>query len=260
MYTKNGLYYERRGAGAQLLMLSGMAQTHLHWGEPLLSRLAMDFDLVVYDYRGVGRSSPIRGAFTLVDLVDDALELIDELDWDFANVFGVSMGGMIAQEFALRHPDRISNLFLGGTRCDGLVTKSFGSGLPPAFSRAIVHGDVFATLRNVFLLMVSDEFAARSGTWEAYRDASLAFPIDPRVTVLQVDAMARFDTFERLSSIVAPTLVIHGNLDRLVDVEAGARITRAIKSAHFETVSAGHLFWLEQPSRIAQLIADFALI
>jgi 3-oxoadipate enol-lactonase len=113
------VHYVRRGEGEPLLLIQGMGGNHLSWGEPFLEALEGDFDVVAYDHRGVGRSSRVTDPFTIVELADDAAALLDALGWDSAHVVGISMGGMVAQELALRHPERLRTLTLGCTYCGG---------------------------------------------------------------------------------------------------------------------------------------------
>ena len=113
------LSYERAGSGPPLLMIMGMSGTALHWGEPFLDVLREDFETIVYDHRGVGRSSRMEEPFTIAQLAEDAAGLLDALELDSAHVLGISMGGMVAQELALAHPERIRTLTLGCTYCGG---------------------------------------------------------------------------------------------------------------------------------------------
>src|SRR5205085_15797 len=118
------LFHHRRGSGAPLLLVQGMGGTHLAWGEPFVTALERDFEIVVYDHRGVGRSPRVDEPFTVRDLAEDARELLDELGWRTAHVVGISMGGMIAQELVIAHPERVSTLTLGCTYAGGPSSRS----------------------------------------------------------------------------------------------------------------------------------------
>jgi 3-oxoadipate enol-lactonase len=113
------LSYERAGSGPPLLMIMGMSGTFDHWNAEFLDDLREDFDTIVYDHRGVGASSRLEGPVTIAQLAEDAVGLLGALEIDSAHVLGVSMGGMVAQELALAHPERIRTLALGCTYCGG---------------------------------------------------------------------------------------------------------------------------------------------
>lgn len=247
------LTYVRRGEGPPLLLVQGTAATYLHWGERLLSLLAASFDVVSYNHRDVGESTPVHAAFTIEDLADDAAGLLDELGWPSAHVVGVSMGGVVAQELALRHPDRVASLLLGCTHTGG---GGLPATVPEALVSAAVPGDAAATLRNVFRAGVRDLERVRPGAWEEYGNAALTQPVSARTTTLQIDAVARHSTAGRLHRITVPTHVVHGDTDRLVPVEAGEELASAIGGARLTVLPAGHFFWLEHPEMTAELVAE----
>src|SRR5256885_13213569 len=98
-----GLHVERSGRGPEappLLLIMGMSGTALHWGEPFLEELRRDFDVVVFDHRGVGASTPLESGITIPQMAADAAALLAALEIESAHVLGISMGGMIAQELA----------------------------------------------------------------------------------------------------------------------------------------------------------------
>ena len=113
------LDYEQSGTGPPLLMIMGMSGTALHWGEPFLEALRSDFEVIVYDHRGVGASSRLDGPITTPELAADAAGLLGALEIESAHVLGVSMGGMVAQELALAHPERVRTLTLGSPTAEG---------------------------------------------------------------------------------------------------------------------------------------------
>src|SRR5665213_3420327 len=114
---------ERSGSGPPLLLIMGMSGTALHWGEPFLELLRNDFEVIAYDHRGIGQSTrlenPEEGRLSIVQMADDAAGLLRALGLDSAHVVGISMGGMIAQDLALAHPELVSTLTLGCTYCGG---------------------------------------------------------------------------------------------------------------------------------------------
>src|SRR3954449_9580477 len=101
----NELYYERSGAGEPLLLIMGMSGTHLSWGGPFLDALRRDFEVVIYDHRGMGKSAEAPAGYSIADLADNVAGLVVVLGCNSTHVVGISMGGMVAQELLLRHPD-----------------------------------------------------------------------------------------------------------------------------------------------------------
>src|SRR5215467_3247868 len=122
-YAERGgcrIYFELRGDGQSplLVMIRGLARSSSYWG-PLLPRLAPHLRLLLVDNRGVGRSDATRGRYTTRQLADDVAAVMDAARVERAHVFGMSLGGMIAQELALAHGDRIDRLVLGCTTPGG---------------------------------------------------------------------------------------------------------------------------------------------
>src|ERR1019366_930818 len=153
--------YERSGSGPPLLLIMGMSGTALHWGEPFLEALRRDFEVIVYDHRGVGASSRLDGPITIVQMAADAVGLLDALDIDSAHIVGISMGGMIAQELALAHPERVRTLTLGCTYCGGEGSSLTAPELSRRLREASMSGDRERALRasweaNVSTALVDD--------------------------------------------------------------------------------------------------------
>src|SRR5829696_1186069 len=124
--------YVRQGHGEPLLLIQGMAGHHQMWGEPFLDQLRRHFDVVAYDHRGIGGSDWAQAPFTTGELAADAAALIGVMGWEHTHVLGISLGGMVAQELALRHPRRVRTLTLGCT-----FAKHGGAGEVPGPVRMV---------------------------------------------------------------------------------------------------------------------------
>jgi 3-oxoadipate enol-lactonase len=247
--------YVRRGAGEPLLLIQGMSGTHLSWGEPFLAELERDFDLVAYDHRGVGRSSAVTDPFSIVELADDAAALMDVLGWDSAHVVGISMGGMVAQELALRHPDRIRTLTLGCTYCGGEGSALASSEVSSKLAEAMMGGDPDRAIAAAYEVNVSPGYGADQSAYATFYEMATALPTPVPVIMLQMQAIQAHDTLDRLGDIAAPTLVIHGTLDEMLPHSNAVLIASRIPGAQLETLEGvGHMFWWEQPERSAAAI------
>jgi pimeloyl-ACP methyl ester carboxylesterase len=205
------LHYLRRGEGEPLLLIQGMSGTHVSWGEAFEAALGgAGLELITYDHRGVGYSARVEGPFTIERLADDAAGLLDALGLQEVHVLGISMGGMVAQELALRHASRLRTLTLGCTSSGG----PHGPQAPPETSEllgaAMLSGDRERALRVGFEVNVSARHAAEPGAYDVFRAMALELPVPVPVILLQLQAITGHDTSDRLSEVRAPTLVIHG--------------------------------------------------
>ena len=254
------LHYVQRGSGEPLLLIQGMSGTHLSWGEPFLTELERDFALTAYDHRGVGRSDRVEDPFSIVDLADDAARLLDRLELDSAHVLGISMGGMVAQELALRHPGRLRTLTLGCTYAGGAGSALTDPAVFQRLSGSWQSGDRDRILRTAWEINVSRRFAGDDEAFGAFKQAALELPVSMKVIMAQLHAISGHDTSARLAEITAPTLVIHGDEDEMLGVANARVITERIPGAKLEVLpEVGHLFWVEEPRRSAQLIREHAL-
>ena len=223
--------YVRRGSGEPMLLVQGMSGTHLSWGEPFLTELERDFDLVAYDHRGVGRSSAVTDPFSIVDLADDAAALMDALGWETAHVVGISMGGMVAQELALRHPQRIRTLTLGCTYCGGEGSALASSEVSSKLAEAMMSGDPDRAIATAYEVNVSPGYFADKSAYATFYEMATALPTPVPVIMLQAQAVQSHDTLSRLGEIAVPTLVLHGTADPLFPYGHGEALARAIPGA-----------------------------
>jgi pimeloyl-ACP methyl ester carboxylesterase len=254
------LHHVRRGDGEPLLLIQGMSGHSLHWGEPFMTEIERSFDAIAVDHRNTGYSPRVEGPFTLADLADDAVAALDELGLETAHVLGISMGGMVAQELALRHPDRVRTLVLGCTYAGGEGQALSSSEVLRILTEGMQSGDRSTALRAAWSVNVSEAFAADEAHYAAFEETSLRKPVAVEVIMRQMQAIGRHDTSARLGEIAAPTLVIHGTADLMLPAANGEAIARAIPGARYEPLEGvGHMFWVEQPQRSAELVREHCL-
>jgi len=253
------LYYETRGAGEPLLLIQGMAANSTHWGEPFLAQLERDFEVIVYDHRGSGRSGPLPEGITTASLAADALALLDGLRHERVHVFGFSLGGMVAQVLALDAPERVRTLTLGATSCGGTQSKPTDQEVVTALTAAALSRDMERLLRTGFDVVVSAAYAGDPANYEAFRAASRSYPPTVPLLLAQQRAAVTHDAYSRLRGLDVPTLVVHGKQDGLLSWINGDLVASLIPGARLELLEGvGHVFFWEQPERAARLVREHA--
>jgi 3-oxoadipate enol-lactonase len=257
------LSYERAGSGPPLILIMGMSGTALHWGEPFLADLRRDFEVIVYDHRGVGESTRLDEAspLTIVQLAADAAGLLDALAIESAHVMGISMGGMVAQELALTCPERIRTLTLGCTYCGGPGSALASPEVTRRLAEGMMSGDRALAVRSAWEANVSRSFAQDADAYATFVGIGARRSVSVPVIMAQAQAIGAHDTSARLPELTMPTLVIHGTEDELLPVQNGRLIASLIPGARLEIFDGvGHLFFWERPERSAELIREHASI
>jgi 3-oxoadipate enol-lactonase len=255
------LSYERAGSGPPLLMIMGMSGTFDHWNAAFLADLRADFETIVYDHRGVGASSRLEGPVTIAQLARDAAGLLETLELDSAHVLGISMGGMVAQELALAHPERIRALALGCTYCGGEGSVLTSEEVIRKLGEGMSSGDRERAVRTAWEANVSPSFAAKDDEYARFLEIGHRRAVPTAVILEQLRAIAGHDTSARLPEIALPTLVIHGTLDQMLPVQNGHMIAGLIPDSQLEIFDGvGHLFFWEQPERSAELVRAHAAV
>jgi 3-oxoadipate enol-lactonase len=255
------LSYDRAGEGPPLLLIMGMSGTKHHWGDAVLDELRGDFDTIVYDHRDAGDSTRTGQPFTIADLAEDAAGLLAALEIDSAHVMGISMGGMIAQELTLAHPERLRSLTLGCTYCGGEGSVLASEGVMRKLAEAMTSGDRERAIRASWEVNVSPSFAADEEAWMRFRATGMRHGLPVEVIMRQMQAIAGHDTSARLPQLRTPTLVVHGTLDQLLPVQNGHMIAGLIPDSRLEIYEGvGHMFFLEEPKRTAELVREHAAL
>ena len=251
--------YYVEGTGPPLLMIMGWIGNAGFWGEAFLERLRPHFQIIRLSNRGMGLTDKPGGDYSIRTMAEDAAGLLRELGIERAHVLGISMGGMIAQELALNHPQVVQGLVLGCTTC------GFVHGLPPSAEVVTGSGETGNLppqdrIRQFLLATVTQEFMARADQafWRWMTATWLAAPTPWETISRHFVAMQAFDTYERLSQIEAPTFIIHGDKDILVPVENAEVLRQRIESSRVRIVpGVAHMFFWEKPEESAQAIVEF---
>jgi 3-oxoadipate enol-lactonase len=253
------LHYVRAGAGEPMLLIQGMSATHLTWGRPFLASLEESFDCIVFDNRGMGLSGPAKMPFTTADLAADTVGLLDALGIERAHVVGISMGGMVAQELALAHPERIRTLTLGATYCGGPEGTLMDPEDLQMLGAAMASGDREQVLRAMWVINLSPTFREDESRYAEFREMAQALSAPREVIMQQMRACAAHDTSARLGQVSVPSRVVHGTADRLLKVGNGLQIAALLGVEPQLLEDVGHMFWWEQPQRSAALVREHAL-
>jgi 3-oxoadipate enol-lactonase len=252
---------ERSGSGPPLLAIMGMSGTALHWSEPFLMALGEHFEVIAYDHRGVGESTHLDGELTIAQLAADAHGLLEALEIDSAHVLGISMGGMVAQELALAHPESVRTLTLGCTYCGGEGSALAAPEVIQRLYESMSSGDRERAIRTGWEVNVSASKAAEEDAYAIFLQIAQRRAVAVPVVMAQSQAILGHDTQARLPQLEMPTLVIHGSEDEMLPVENGRLIASLIPGAQLEILEGvGHLFFWEQPEHSAELIRALAAV
>jgi 3-oxoadipate enol-lactonase len=252
------MYYEIHGEGEPLLLIMGLGGHILDWGWVLPERLAEGRSVIVFDNRGAGRSDQPAGPYSIAEMANDTVALLDALGIERADIFGVSMGGMIAQEIAVRHLERVDRLILGATSPGGDAQV-----LAPPEVQAYLEPRLDLTLYEALWWGAPAGFPqefidAHPEVVERKIQANMAYPSDLEAYRAQLAAYRAFAIGDRISEICAPTLVIAGDSDILIPPENGQILADKIPGAEFRTIEgAGHLFWISHPNETFSAVVEF---
>jgi pimeloyl-ACP methyl ester carboxylesterase len=252
--------YDTWGDGEPLLLIMGFGMPGIAW-MPSLPMLG-GFKCIYFDNRGTGFSDKPEGVYTIEQMADDASNLLSALNIPEAKVFGVSMGGMIAQELTLRHPEQVAKVVLGCTTPGGPNAKMAA---PEVVTKLVEGTKLMASnpeqgLDIILPLLYPEEFAKAHPEIKQLMLAGMKMmPPTPTDSVDRtVAGIMMFNAFDRLGQIKCPVLVVHGEKDLLIPIENAQLLKSRIPQAEvFVIPNAGHAFQAADPIGIHNRIVQF---
>lgn len=245
------IYWHSHGNGPPVLLIMGLSFTHEMWFR-ILPSLIGSYRVILFDNRGMGRSSVPAGPYSIGKMARDAAAVLKAAEIPAAHVVGASMGGMIAQELALTHPGQVQSLTLACTSHSGLFGRwpDF-SKVPkrPGKTREERERAVIQLLYadSTPIQLIEEDIRIRAGC----RWSNKGF-------LNQFAGILLWSAYLRLPRLRIPTLVVHGDRDRLIPAENGKTLARRIPGAQFELIpNAGHIMTTDQPQLCSEMLLGF---
>lgn len=249
-------YYEEAGSGPPLLLITGLGSDLQLWAI-LAPSLARHYRVVMYDNRGAGRTSAPDRPYSIPQMAQDAVALLDTLGIQKAHVLGLSMGGYIAQELVLAHPERVEKLVLVATApsIDGFGRNIVRAMIDIRRSNMSREQIVRATAPLIYSPELQDDE-------ERYERAIAAavsnpYPQQDHAFIRQAQAILGFDAAARLGQVKHPTLVLCGKDDALVPPRNSEKLAKLIPGATLRLLSGGHVGIVEYPHEYGSAITEF---
>lgn len=254
------VYFDDCGAGLPLILISGLASTRMDWWKQV-EPFAKKFRVINLDNRDAGNSALGTGPYTIADMAEDVAGVIKNLNLGHTHIVGISMGGMIAQELAIRHPKRVDKLVLVATTAGGPTAVN----AKPEIAALLMRNegeDLETRVRRTLTAIAGEGYMAKHpGDLDQIVKNSIAKPMSLESYQRQLGAcMAHFrqGVGDRLAQITAPTLVVHCDYDPLIPYPNGKFLADHIQGAQLATSpEVGHLSPIEASERFNREVIAF---
>jgi pimeloyl-ACP methyl ester carboxylesterase len=252
------MYYEVHGEGTPLLMIMGWSGSSEYWPRTIIKKLSKYHKTILFDNRGTGLTDKPEIGYSINQMTDDAAGILAALKIPKAHVFGISMGGMIAQNFGIRHQDKILGLVIG------CAHPGRPHNIPRTEEAAAIMEKMINPPRNMpqqelfrlfTTILVTPEYAEKHAH-EIITALKKARPTPGWVMRKQWDGIEEYSSYEGLTSIKVPTLVIHGSRDNWV-LPGNAKIIsdRIPGSKMIMYEKTGHAFYEEEEVMVSDVLA-----
>jgi len=253
------VYYEQGGAGPRLLFISGTGGDLRRRPNAFERPIGQHFEILTYDQRGLGQTSKPDRDYTMAEYAEDAVGLLDALGWDRCHVMGVSFGGMVSQEIAIRYPKRVDRVVMACSSSGGAGNPSYP-----------LHHYLSDTLEERAARQTALSDNRRTPAWQAEHPEQFATAVDQTLAGLrvgadepgradgyrrQITARSQHDTYDRLPSIDAPVFICGGRYDGIAPIANQEALLRRIPGARMELFEGGHGFLNEDPLAYERVIA-----
>jgi pimeloyl-ACP methyl ester carboxylesterase len=245
--NRPALHWERTGSGPPVLLIMGLGLSGGAWWRTV-PVLAHQLAVLTFDNRGVGRSRALFHAYSTEVMADDAVSVLDAAGVEQAHVYGISLGGMVAQQVALRHPRRVRSLVLGATSAGGSRARRPDHEVLDFLRRRLWMSHTEAAWRSVRFNYGERCRAEHPDRIEEDVAQRLTHSFPTHAYFAQLWAASTHDTYARLPRIAAPTLVVHGHDDLMIPIDNGRMLAERIRGARLlELAATGHLYATEAP-------------
>jgi pimeloyl-ACP methyl ester carboxylesterase len=233
------MYYEVHGRGEPLVMIAG-AGASVKWMYHVIPIYSKDYQFILYDNRDIGKTEGPDTPYTIEMLADDLAGLLNAIGIKAAHVHGTSMGGMIAQQLAIRHSEKVISLILKSTYCGGPGSAFHEDHLKYLKQRKNMTREEY--IRKTFRISITRQFAEKNPeAMKQFMELAKDFP-SPAILDKQNETVMKHNTYEQLPKIKAPTLVIHGNDDHIFPAINARIIASRIPHAEVKIFEdAGHI-------------------
>ena len=250
------LFYEIKGSGEPLLLIAGFMCDRSYWSL-LMPSLVSQYQVIRFDNRGIGQSSVPDDSYSIEQMANDAVGLLDILGINKVHIIGHSMGGRIAQEIALLHPQRVRSLIL--LSCSAKGDERFNS-IIASWGDLATKVDFKLYEKIVLPWIFTDKFYAVPDMVDQLIEWAVNYPFAPKPSVLyhQSRAIINHDTTNRIQDIDCPTLVMVGKQDILSPVKFSEQLSQGIRNAELIVIEdGGHGFLIECTEAVAEAILKF---
>jgi len=251
------IYYEAAGLGDPLVLIPGFASGAWSWSWQ--ADLAKGSRVITYDPRGIGRS-PVAAAvqLSIKTFTEDVLNLLDALEIEKANILGASFGGFVAQEFALRFPERLGKLVLACTTAGGKNHVSAEIEILRSFTRDL-NRPLGEQIRHFFRPAFTGKFnAEHADVVEQVCALREENDVSETTYLAQLQTAFSFDVEDRIGEIGHETLVITGDDDKLVPMQNSLNLAARLQRAKLRIIEHGsHMIFVENAAEFNNIVSDF---